>query len=183
MTALEALVTGLIGALWLLVVIKAVTALARAKGVAVNPPQSLSVRQIEKDDEAMADTMTYEITVGAPAANDVVSRELTVVVDGLYRDPVVFPAYEVSLGRVTVPQDADVVISLVDVDDAGNRSDPAVVSFQALDVVPPPAPGGLSITVVGETHVPPVVDVVTPDVPVVEPAVEPEVAPESDENS
>jgi hypothetical protein len=172
MTIIELVLTCLIAALWLLVVIKAVTALVRLKSVAVTPPQSLSVRQIERDDEAMADTMTYEITVGAPAANDVVSRELTVVVDGVYRDPVVLPAYEVNFGRISVPQDSSVVVSLVDLDDSGNRSEPATLSFQAIDVVPPPAPGGLNVTVVGETYV-------TPDAP----APAPEVAPDSNENN
>jgi hypothetical protein len=177
MTFIELVAISLLGALWLLVVIKSVAALARAKSVVISSPQGLSVRQIERDDEAMADTMTYEITVAAPAANDVVSREMTVVVDGVYRDPVVFPAYEVNLGQVSAPQDSNVVVSLVDVDDSGNRSEPATVSFQALDVVPPAVPGGLSVTVVGETFV-------TPDAPeVVEPEVTPEVTPDSEENS
>lgn len=173
MITIELVAIGLLGALWLLVVIKSVAALVRAKSVVIPSPQSLSVRQIERDDEAMADIMTYEITVGAPVTNDVVSRELTVVVDGVYRDPVVFPAYEVNLGRVSVPQDSSVVVSVVDIDDSGNRSEPATLSFQALDVVPPAAPGGLNVTVVSETFV-------TPESPAV---VEPEVTPDNNENN
>lgn len=170
---------GSLAALWLGVVIIAAVWLARRKSVGfVVSPQKLSVKQIERVNENMADTMTYEIAVGGPASQDVVSRELTVVVDGVYRDPVVFPAYEVSLGRVSVPQDSEVVVSLVDVDDAGNRSEPSTISFKALDVVPPAAPGGLSVTVVGETHESAVVDIVTPEVA---PEVTPEVTPETDE--
>lgn len=169
---IELLVVGLFGALWLLVVINAIIGFQRRTRVLVVPPQKLSVKQIERADENMADTMTYEIAVGGPATQDVVSRELTVVVDGVYRDPVVFPAYEVSFGRISVPQDSEVVVSLVDVDDAGNRSEPSTVSFKAIDVVPPAAPGGLNVTVVGETHESAVVDVVTPEVA-------PETTPES----
>ena len=109
----------------------------------------------------MADTLTYEIVVGAPAAGDVVNREVTVVVNGTYSDPVSYPPTAVSCGQITVPQDAEVIVSVTDVDDAGNRSDPATLVFTAFDVVPPPAPGGVGVVLLGENVVPPT--------PVVEP--------------
>ena len=125
----------------------------------------------------MADKLTYEIVVGSPAAVDVVSRELTVVVDGVYNDPVAYAADTLSFGQVTVPQDSEVIVSVVDVDDAGNRSEPATLVFTALDVVPPPAPGGVSVVLVGEN--------LEPEAPVapVEPevVVEPEVDVPADE--
>lgn len=154
----EWLVVCVVAALWCAVVIYGAAYLTRSYKF-VESPKNLSVKQIERNDADMADTMTYEITVAAPAAADVVSRELTVVVDGLYRDPVTFSSQEVNLGRLSVPQDSEVIVSVVDVDDAGNRSEPATVTFKAIDVVPPPAPGGVTITVVGETHAEPAVDV------------------------
>jgi hypothetical protein len=114
----------------------------------VSLPVGLFVNQIEGD--SMADTLTYEIVVAAPAVRDVVSREVTVLVDGLYNEPVAYPGNAVNLGQITVPQDSKVIVSVTDVDDAGNRSEPATLIFTAVDTVPPPVPGGVSVVLVGE---------------------------------
>jgi len=143
-------------------------------------PVGLFLNQIEGD--SMADTLTYEIVVAAPAVGDVVSREVTVVVDGLYNEPVSHPATAVNLGQITVPQDSKVIVSVTDVDDAGNRSDPATLIFTAVDTVPPPVPGSVSVVLVGE-------NVHSLDESSVEPAVEEteeaadEEAEESDEDN
>jgi len=99
----------------------------------------------------MADVLVYRVSVDA-AAGDVVERLLTVTVDG-QEDAAAAKTFEPSatdLGTVRVPQDAEVVLSLVDVDDVGNKSEPAVLSFTAKDTVPPPAPGGFGVALVGE---------------------------------
>lgn len=101
----------------------------------------------------MADVLGFEVTVAPVVDKDVVERELTLVVNG--GEPVVsrFPGNATDLGAVTVPQGASVVLSLVDVDDAGNRSLPATLEFVAEDTLPPSQPGGLAVTLVHETHV------------------------------
>jgi len=101
----------------------------------------------------MADVLTYALSAAPVAEGDVVSRELSVVINGLEQPVVSFPGYAVDLGTVDVPQDSEVVLRLVDVDDAGNRSEPAEVAFTAADTLPPSTPGGIGVSLVGEKHV------------------------------
>lgn len=101
----------------------------------------------------MADVLTYAVSAAPVVEGDVVSRELSVVVDGLEQPVVSFPGYAVDLGTVDVPQNSEVVLRLVDVDDAGNRSEPAEVTFVAVDTLPPSAPGVLGVSLVGEKTV------------------------------
>jgi hypothetical protein len=42
-------------------------------------------------------------------------------------------------------------MTLVDTDDAGNPSAPAVVEFVAMDTIPPAMPGSFGVTLVGES--------------------------------
>lgn len=104
--------------------------------------------------DAMADVLTYRVAAGPVVDHDVVTRELSVVVDG--GEPVVseFSGSATDLDLLTVPQGAEVVLSLVDIDDAGNRSDAAVVSFVAADTIPPAAPGAFGVTLVAEAPAP-----------------------------
>lgn len=97
----------------------------------------------------MADVLTYKLTAAPVVDGDVVVRELRIVVNGA--EPVVreFAATDSDLGTVDVPQGASVVLKLVDVDDAGNRSEPAVVEFVATDTLPPSQPG-LGVELVAE---------------------------------
>lgn len=101
----------------------------------------------------MADVLTYSVSAAPVVEGDVVSRELSVVIDGLEQPVVSFPGYAVDLGTVSVPQDSEVVLRLVDVDDAGNRSVPAEVAFVAVDTLPPAAPGALGVSLVAENTV------------------------------
>ena len=120
----------------------------------------------------MADVLTYVVSAASPVDGDVVSRVLTVSVNGVEQGSSTFAGSSVDLGSVTVPQDADVKLTLVDVDDAGNVSSPAEYSFVAVDTIAPATPGSFGVTLVSETTVAPEV---APE-PAVEP--EPEVAPE-----
>lgn len=113
-------------------------------------PRGLYVFHIRKASGAMADVLTYRVGVAAPVDNDVVARKLTVTVNGDVRPVVEFAGDATDLGTVDVPQDAVVVLSLVDVDDAGNVSTPAVLEFQAADTVPPQQPGAFTVALVGE---------------------------------
>ena len=109
---------------------------------------SLSVEQIRGT--SMADSLTYTISAGPVVDADVVSRVLTVVIAGEEPSERRFPGSAVDFGLLTVPQDSTVVLTLVDVDDAGNESVPAVVEFVAADTLPPSQPGGLGVALVGE---------------------------------
>lgn len=101
----------------------------------------------------MADLLTYRVSVGPVVDADVVERQLVVAVDGVVPADEVksFPAAATELGEVTVPQGSSVLLTLVDVDDAGNRSEPAVLEFVAEDTLPPAQPGSFGVTLVRET--------------------------------
>jgi hypothetical protein len=139
--------------------------LYRKLNVFVSAPLGLEVVLFKG--ETMANVLTYRVSVTAPVDGDVVSRELTVTVNGVELTVVHAVGNATDLGSVDVPQDSRVALSLVDVDDAGNRSAPATVEFTAVDTLAPAQPGGFNVTLVGET--------VVADVPVVE-----ESTPETD---
>jgi len=101
----------------------------------------------------MADVLTYSVSAVAPVDADVVTRELSVVVNGVERPVVTYAGSAVDLGSVDVPQDAEVVLRLVDVDDAGNRSEAVELTFVAVDTLPPATPGALGVSLVGERRV------------------------------
>ncbi len=83
-----------------------------------------------------------------PGASDVAQRELTVTVNG--GDP---PLVQTMQGAVLVSDemvftDADELsVTLVDIDEHGNRSQPsAAFSYSVVDDVPPPQPGDLGVS-------------------------------------
>ncbi|NBT76099.1 MAG: hypothetical protein EBT15_09045 [Betaproteobacteria bacterium] len=114
-------------------------------------PVALTVSQI-RSNPTMADVLVYKVSVGPVVDADVVERQLVVAINGT--NPVdefkVFPADTTELGEISVPQGASVLLTLVDVDDAGNRSEPAVLEFVAEDTLPPAQPGAFGVTLVRE---------------------------------
>ena len=129
----------------------------------------------ERRSKSMPDVLTYVVSAAPPVDGDVVSRELTVFIDGVQQSTVAFDGSSVSLGTVSAPQDSEVMLMLVDIDDAGNRSQPAESVFVAADTLPPEIPGGLSVEVVSENYVPDEV----PEVPPADESVPPEDAEDS----
>jgi hypothetical protein len=96
--------------------------------------------------------LVYTVTAAPVVDADVVARRLTVTIDGEPGETADFPADTTSfVESVTVPQDSNVVLTLVDIDDAGNASEPAVVEFVATDTIPPAKPGEFGVTLVRET--------------------------------
>jgi hypothetical protein len=115
-------------------------------------PVALTVFQI-RSNLTMADVLTYRVSVGPVVDGDVVTRELSVYVNGSDNGPREVRQYEATatdLGDVLVEQGSSVVLTVVDVDDAGNRSEPAVLEFVATDTLPPAQPGALGVTLVSE---------------------------------
>ena len=94
----------------------------------------------------MANVITFDVGMPSlPASHDVVKRELSSSVDGgaaSLQD--VSPSQQIVAG-FSVPQNANVLLALVDIDDAGNRSEPSILAFQALDTVPPAKPGDMTV--------------------------------------
>ncbi len=113
------------------------------------PPQPGPISAILKE-ERMAGTLVYDVNLPAGGQDDVVSREFSVQVnDGT---PDLFQlTNDVLVQRIRVPQDSSVLLSLVNIDDAGNRSTPSTQTFAAKDTIPPDAPGPFGeITLVAE---------------------------------
>ena len=94
--------------------------------------------------------LVYSVSAGSAVDADVTTRELTVVVNGEQVAQNTFPGSETALGEVVVPQGGNVTLTLVDIDDAGNRSQPATVEFVAADTIPPAQPGSFGVTLVRE---------------------------------
>jgi hypothetical protein len=113
-------------------------------------PVLLGVVQL-RSDESMADVLSYTVTAALPVDADVVSRMLTITVNGEDMGTVDVPVDSTELSVFSAPQDAEVTLTLVDVDDAGNKSEPAVYSFVATDTIAPAQPGGLGVTLTGES--------------------------------
>jgi hypothetical protein len=94
--------------------------------------------------------LVYSVSAGPAVDADVTGRQLTVVVNGEVLSTVELAGSATDLGEVKVEQNANVTLSLVDVDDAGNRSQPAVLDFVATDTIPPAQPGSFGVTLARE---------------------------------
>jgi hypothetical protein len=92
--------------------------------------------------------MKFKLVLPAPGAADVVSRKLTVAIGSDTPIEASLDGSALESLEMSAADGAIVAGSLVDVDDAGNASDPSTFSFVITDTIPPPAPGlvGLVIT-------------------------------------
>jgi len=106
----------------------------------------------ERNGEGMADMIRFNVTLPPKAAPDVVSRELTISI-GDSQEVKMLGADALEAEGFEGPQDSGVVVSLVDIDDSGNRSESSSISFVLADVVPPPMPGTLGVVVLDEHFV------------------------------
>lgn len=94
--------------------------------------------------------LVYSVSAASPTATDVVERRLTVEYPGSEPVTKTYGPNDTTLGEITVPQDAEVTLTLIDVDDVGNTSEPAVATFTAVDTIAPAKPGELGVTLVRE---------------------------------
>lgn len=113
-------------------------------------PGPIGFRITEERNEGMADIIKFAINLPPKAAPDVVSRELTVAING--NDPVIrsLDASVTVVDDLEGPQDASVLVILVDTDDNGNRSEASTITFVLVDLIPPPKPGELGVVVLDE---------------------------------
>jgi hypothetical protein len=99
----------------------------------------------------MPNQLTYAVTAGPVTDSDVVTRTVTTTVNGEARGSTDYSPETLSFDPITVSQGDNVVLTLVDTDDAGNPSAPAVVEFVAADTIPPSQPGLFSVQLVSES--------------------------------
>lgn len=100
--------------------------------------------------EEFSMALVYNVTAGPVVDSDVSERRLSVAVNGEVRSTSPFPANTTNFGELSFSDNDSVVLTLVDVDDAGNVSSPATVQFTAVDTVPPAAPGEFGVAFVRE---------------------------------
>jgi hypothetical protein len=115
----------------------------------ISKPESLKIIFIRKENNM---ALVYGLSCEAPVDSDVVNRRLVVNVNGNDVAKNTYSSDVVDFGEFTFSQGDDVVMILVDIDDAGNESDPATVQFQAVDTIPPRVPGGFSVSLLREVE-------------------------------
>lgn len=99
---------------------------------------------------ATVDLLSFVLTVPA-AEGDVVSRKLALTMpDGTVVTSEVPGKDQAESETFEVPQDSLVKVSCVNVDDAGNESEPRVQEFTITDTIPPAQPGEIGVRVTGE---------------------------------
>lgn len=108
-------------------------------------PGPISIKQTGES----GNMLTFKVTLPPPAASDVVQRELTVK-SSSGTTVTTYSADVLEVGDLTGEQDTIAIVSLVDIDDAGNRSEKSVSSVTLVDDIPPPAPGQITFQVTGE---------------------------------
>jgi len=113
-------------------------------------PVAFRVKFVRTDKRGHTMALVYSVTAGAAVDADVVERKLSVVVNGEDRGATSFAAETTSFGELSFDDNDSIVLTLVDVDDAGNSSSPAVAEFVATDTIPPVKPGEFGVTLVRE---------------------------------
>jgi hypothetical protein len=101
------------------------------------------------------DLLLYEATLPTvPAGTDVASQVLSVSANGTAQPDQTLDK-TATTAQFEVAQGSSVDLSLVYVDDGGNRSAPRTQSFVANDTIPPEAPGEFgAVTLISERQVP-----------------------------
>lgn len=97
----------------------------------------------------MSDSLLFVVYLPPKAAPDVVSRELTVEI-GDSTQVLELEADAAEVPALSGPDGASVTLSLVDIDNAGNRSEASVFSTELRDTIAPPKPGMLGLEITAE---------------------------------
>lgn len=94
--------------------------------------------------------LNFVFVLPPKSAADVVNRELVVSVDGAEPTTANYAGDATESGEFSGEQDQTVTGTLVDIDDAGNRSEPRPFEFVLVDNLAPAQPGELAIRVTSE---------------------------------
>ena len=95
--------------------------------------------------------LNFKFVLPAPGANDVTERRLDFNIAG--GEPIAesLEGSALESSEHSGEQDAEVVGSLVDIDDAGNASEPRDFTFLLVDTIAPPIPGEVGISILSES--------------------------------
>lgn len=99
----------------------------------------------------MPNILNYTVSAGPATDEDVVLRTVTITINGEPISSREYSSETLVFSPLSVQEGDNVIMTLVDTDDAGNPSAPAVVEFVAADTLPPSAPGGFGVELVSET--------------------------------
>lgn len=114
----------------------------------LDKPDFLSLRIVSQGENGM---LKFVLVLPPKGADDVVSRELTYTV-GSVGPNMLLVAADANETELLEGHDDEVVVGrLVDVDNAGNRSEPREFKFTLLDTIAPPQPGEVGVRVVSES--------------------------------
>lgn len=96
--------------------------------------------------------LIYSIDVSPTVDKDVVSRKLTIYVNASITHDQLYPRETTNFGNFGFNHNDVVKISVADIDDAGNVSEPIISEFIALDTVPPQKPTYINVNFVKEDY-------------------------------
>lgn len=136
--------------IWIVVfVISLLCLLAGRKWVNHDPPQpgEIVFDAIGEDEMGL---ITFDIQLPEVGAPDVVEREFTLQVNGGEKDVRSLSGDARVVEGLAVEEGSSIELLLVDIDDAGNRSEPSGLITTVRDTFPPAKPGDMRMTVTGE---------------------------------
>ena len=94
--------------------------------------------------------LRFKLILPAPGASDVVTRKLSIQVGNGDPQNFALPGDALETQEFEGEDNAAVSGQLVDVDDAGNESEPRDYFFLLVDTLAPPQPGEIGLVVTGE---------------------------------
>lgn len=109
-------------------------------------PEHVRLRVVREENEMLR----FVLVLPPTRAADVVSRRLTVIIDDASAEVEELSPTAAECGEHQGPDGALVSGSLIDIDDAGNMSEPREYSFVLSDTIPPPLPGEMGLRITGE---------------------------------
>lgn len=95
--------------------------------------------------------LKFVLTLPTVGVSDVVSRELTVAVGDVEAVLLTLSSDATESQEFEAADDTVVTGTLVDVDNAGNKSEAREFNFVIVDTIAPPQPGELGVKVISET--------------------------------
>lgn len=95
--------------------------------------------------------LNFKLVLPTPGAPDVIGRELTYAIGTAEPTTVALAAAATEYAGLSGNDNDAVAVSLVDVDDAGNRSEARSQTFTLTDTIAPPQPGELGLVIESET--------------------------------
>lgn len=94
--------------------------------------------------------LIYTIRVPKTSSKDVVTRFLSIHVNGVLRHRKNYPSLTENFGEFAFKNEDEVVVSITDIDDANNQSFPLTVTFIAKDTIVPDTPSNIDISLIRE---------------------------------